>query len=183
MDPPWSYGDRLPGPGRGAAKYYETLSTREILAMPGLVDFNLASDAHVYVWTTNSFVQEAYELLAAFDAVHKTNITWVKVKKGRHPEVEAEDADGEVLDDSDLTMGMGHSWRGVTEHCLFGIKGRLPAQVHNLHNVIVAERGVHSEKPRVFYERVEQLSPGPYLELFARGGRPGWTSWGNEADT
>jgi len=179
IDPPWRYGDRLPGPGRGAEKHYPTLSQNELLWMTRLVDFNLATNAHVYIWTTNSFVPEAYELMEWFDAEHKTNITWVKVKNG-HVAYDRE-VEAYALDQSDVRMGMGHYWRGAAEHCLFGVRGRLPAKVHNLTNVVVSEQGKHSQKPRVFYDLVEQMSPGPYLEIFARDqGRLGWTAWGNE---
>lgn len=39
-------------------------------------------------------------------------------------------------------------------------------------------RGTHSEKPPSFLDIVEQVSPGPYVELFARAPRLGWDSWG-----
>lgn len=191
IDPPWKYGDKLPGPGRGAEKHYSTLSQDELLWMSHLVDFKIADDAHIYIWTTNSFVQEAYELMAWFDAEHKTNITWVKVKKGQgRSEIEPVPdqmnqgtQEKHIIEEADVRMGMGHSWRGATEHCLFGVRGRQPALVHNLHNVIIAEQGRHSEKPRAFYEKVEQISPGPYLDIFARGqGRLNWTGWGDEVE-
>ena len=132
IDPPWHYGDRLPGPKRGASKFYETMTLDQIASLNLPVN---REGAHVYLWTTNSFLREAFEIMAGWDVAYKTMITWVKVTKSARIE------GGEVLYPDGVRMGMGHSWRGATEHCLFGVVGRLPALVRDQHNVIVAPRG------------------------------------------
>ena len=80
-------------------------------------------------------------------------------------------------------IGLGYYWRGQTESCLFGVMGKLPAMVRTESTLIgkgIVPRRRHSQKPEVFFEEVERVSPGPRLELFSRAKRPGWTCWGNE---
>ncbi len=81
------------------------------------------------------------------------------------------------------SYGMGNYYRGSTEHVLFGVRGSLPLDRHDLGTHFEADRpGKHSSKPPEFYEMVESASPGPYLEMFARDLRPGWKVWGAEAE-
>lgn len=47
---------------------------------------------------------------------------------------------------------------------------------------MVTRKREHSRKPDELYDIIEQCSPGPYLELFARHKREGWSQWGNEVD-
>ena len=171
VDPPWHYGDRLPGPKRGASKFYDTMSVEQIASLDLPIN---REGAHVYLWTTNSFLRDALEIMAGWGVAYKTMITWVKVKKAA--------SGGEVLNPEDVRIGMGHSWRGATEHCLFGVVGRLPALVRDQHNVIVATRGEHSRKPDTFYEKVVRLSPGPRLNMFARSAREGFDGQGDQYD-
>ena len=156
-DPPWRFNDNLPGGGRGAAKHYECMSMEDIrnLKVP------VAENAHLYLWSPNWFCMtgEANSVLVAWGFRPITILTWAKDK-----------------------IGMGHYFRNDTEQCLFGVKGKLKPLCRSLRTSYHAPRRAHSEKPIGFvYDRVERLSPGPYLELFARGERDGWDCWGFEA--
>jgi N6-adenosine-specific RNA methylase IME4 len=137
----------------------------EIKALPIPADDN----AHLYLWTTNAFMREAHEVAEAWGFKPKTIVTWVKTK---------------VADRASVSMRMGYYFRGATEHCLFAVRGKMRLNVRNLPTAFLWPRiGQHSRKPDAFFEMVETATPGPYLELFARRARPGWTVWGNEVDT
>ena len=151
----------------GAAEaHYQTLSMREIAALPvrNLADEN----AHLFLWVTvprlygdrgdRSFTP--VDVMEAWGFEFKTMLTWVKSG----------------------SPGMGWYFRGQTEHILFGVEGHLPIlPAIRQPNYLVAPRSGHSGKPDAFGDLVEQVSPGPYLELFARRQRLGWDTWGNEA--
>lgn len=162
-DPPWPYGDRLMSGGgprrktRGAANHYTVMSLNDIIALP--VATSAAENAHLYLWATNAFVEEAHVVARAWGFTTKTLVTWVKPQ-----------------------IGMGRYFRNSTEHVLFGVRGSLPPLRRNCPTAFTAARRKHSQKPDEFYAIVESMSPGPYLELFARARREGWVSWGNELD-
>ena len=123
----------------------------------------VAPNAHLYLWTTNNFLPDALRVVEAWGFEYKTLITWVKDR-----------------------MGLGQYFRGITEHCLFAVRGTLPYRTLDSggraqgRTVIDAPKTEHSEKPVELYEMIERVSWPPYLELFARTQRPNWTSWGNE---
>ncbi len=157
-DPPWACGDEGDNPlfGRGGLPY-ASLPFEQIAVMPvvGLAEPN----AHLWLWTTNRSQRKAYELLDAWGFRHASTLTWVKPK-----------------------FGLGNYLRGQTEHVLFGARGALPFQRHDVGTASSADRPRrHSQKPDAFYELVETCSPGPLLELFAREPRRAWTVWGAEA--
>lgn len=162
-DPPWSYNDKLhsgnTGFGkrgiRGAANHYETATTAEIGLIP--VGTWAENDAHLYLWTTNAFMEEAHALARQWGFAQKTILTWVKPQ-----------------------IGMGHYYRNSTEHVLFCVRGSLKVLRHDMPTHFVAPRGPHSQKPDSFYDMVESMSPGPYLDVFARRHRMGWSVYGNE---
>lgn len=164
-DPPWQYGNTST---RGAAEdHYGTMTIAELCELP--VEERTADEAHLYLWTTNGFLREAFELVDAWGFTYKTCLTWVKPQ-----------------------MGMGNYFRSSTEHVLFGARGGLRTRERNIVNWFEAKRGKHSAKPETFYELVQKASPGPYMEMFARCRRDsqlfcrcsrcrlGWTVWGNE---
>lgn len=124
-------------------------------------------DAHLYLWTTNTFIVEAHELARAWGFHPITVLTWVKTKH-----------EGELLR---VSMKTGYYFRGATEHIIFGVRGSLRLQTkEGLPTAFLWPRLGHSVKPDDFYDLVEKASPGPYLELFARRNRLGWDTWGNE---
>lgn len=180
-DPPWPYHssdlkaapDHRPntwdGPTGGVAakERYGLLSMDDILWLPVR---RLASDnAHLYLWTTNSFMVEAHQVARAWGFEPKTIITWVKHKKN---------------DPETASMKMGYWFRSATEHVLFCVRGslRLKDKVC-LPTWFYHDRQAHSAKPPAFLDMVERASPGPYLEVFARSVRPGWDVWGNEVQS
>lgn len=148
---------------RTAEAHYPTMEVSEIAALPVA---DLADDnAHLYMWVTNPVLTEQrtdrrpMEVVRAWGFEPKTLLTWVKPK-----------------------WGMGFFYRGRTEHVVFAVRGRCPiAPELREANVFEAPCGRHSEKPDAFMDMVERVSPGPYLELFARRQRFGWDTWGNEA--
>lgn len=161
-DPPWNEagGGQIK---RGADRHYPLMKTREICALP--VRRWAAPDAHLYLWVTNNFLEDGLEVVAAWGFRYVTTITWMKDR-----------------------MGIGQYFRGLTEHCLFCARGRVPYQLtedgHRLQGVtgfFEAPRGEHSAKPAELRRMAERVSPGPRLEMFARQPTAGWDVWGNEA--
>jgi N6-adenosine-specific RNA methylase IME4 len=159
LDPPWPYGDRINAKNRGAANHYGLMSIEALKALALPLQQIAEANSHLYLWTTNSFLEEAFVLMRAWGWAYKTTRTWVKPQ-----------------------IGMGHYYRNNTEHVLFGVRGRLPAGVRNLPTAFTAPRSHHSAKPETFYRDVQLMSPGAYIELFARQERAGWTTLGNELD-
>ena len=154
-DPPWPYRDRLPGPARGAATHYGLLTLDDIKAFPLPA---LADDARLFLWTTGNFLRSAFDVMEAW-GFRDTGAQFVWHKIGR--------------------MGMGHRVRVEHEYVLIGERGRPPVLAHDVRSVVTAPRGEHSEKPEQLYQSIARLSPGPYVELFARAQRAGWQCYGD----
>ena len=153
-DPPWRYGTRTPtstAKARRAAAdaHYATMTVEDICA----IQVPAADDAHLYLWATNPLLREAFDVVAAWGFTYRTTLTWLKTG----------------------ALGMGFYFRGDTEHVLFATRGSSPiAAANRRRNWFHAQRTRHSVKPDAFYDLVEQVSPGPYLEIFARRARFGW---------
>jgi N6-adenosine-specific RNA methylase IME4 len=133
------------------------MSIEQIEALPisDLADKN----AHIYLWITNRSLSKGFRLLEAWGFRYVTCLTWIKP-----------------------SFGMGNYFRGSTEHVLFGVRGSLPLLRADVGTHFAAPRpGEHSSKPDAFYKLVESCSPGPWLEMFSRQQRPGWTTWGAES--
>lgn len=142
------------------------MSLDEICDMP--VESIVADDAHLYLWVPSAMLPEGLKVMSAWGFRYTTSITWLKTRLDGEP-------DG---------SGVGFYFRNATESLLFGVRGTLrtlPAG-RSMTNVLMARRREHSRKPSEAYWLVEQSSPGPRLELFARQMRPGWVSWGDESD-
>jgi N6-adenosine-specific RNA methylase IME4 len=186
-DPPWQYGDRLPpteaGGERGAAGQYHVMTTDAIcaLAQPGeIAGFPIADHAVLYCWVTNSFLLngDGARVCKAWGFEPKQLITWVK---GRLVIIPCPDASG-IMPSWVLNVGLGRYTRGCTEHIILATRGQATKLIleHNIPNVFMAPRTRHSAKPEAQYGMVERLTSGPYLELFARQNRAGWTSFGDQ---
>lgn len=158
MDPPWN--ERGCGRiKRGADRHYPLLKAPEILAVILKASvWRPAPDCHLYCWTTNNHVPDGIWLVEALGFRYITLLTWAKDR-----------------------FGLGQYFRGKTEQLIFGVRGRLPAQVRNEDTLITSPRRRHSAKPEKAYEKIERVSPGPRLEMFTDIERPGWDAWGNEA--
>ena len=168
-DPPWRFQNRT---GKMAPEHrrlarYETMTLDDICSLPVA---DIADErAHLYLWVPNALLPDGLKVMEAWGFTYKTNIIWEKIRKDGGP-------DG---------RGVGFYFRNVTEMILFGTRGkniRTLAPGRSQVNFIEERKREHSRKPDKQYEIIEACSPGPFLELFARGTRPGWTIWGNEAD-
>jgi N6-adenosine-specific RNA methylase IME4 len=139
----------------------------EVAEIAGMPLPDLEPNAHLYLWTTNSFMVAAHEIAASWGFTPKTICTWVKTHHD---------------DSGKASMKTGYYFRGATEHFLFCVRGSLRLNTtEGLPTAYLWPRLPHSVKPEAFYDLVEQASPGPYLELFARRNRLGWDTWGNES--
>ena len=164
-DPPWRFNDKLPGPGRGADKHYQTIETDG-----GITSFaipEMADDSVLFMWRVSAMVEDAYRVVRAWGFVPKTEIVWRKQTKNnkRH-------------------FGMGRIVRAEHETCIIATRGSPKVKNHNTRSVFDAVAvKKHSKKPAEFYDIIESLFDGPYVELFARNKRIGWDSFGNELTT
>ena len=165
-DPPWQFANRTGkmAPEHRRLSRYGTMTLEEILALP--VEQLAAEQSHLYLWVPNALILEGLRVMEAWGFTYKTNLVWMKVRKDGAP-------DG---------RGVGFYFRNVTELILFGVRGSLrtlPPGRRQV-NALVTRKREHSRKPDEQYRLIEECSPGPYLELFARHARPGWSQWGNE---
>lgn len=175
VDPPWPQKGGGPALGRelwldsnGPSKPmpYRTMTVDEIAALP-VGRLAHSEGAHLYLWATNRFLPDAYRVLAAWGFAYSTTLVWAKTPMGG---------------------GLGGAYGISTEFILYARRGAVRTQsrvVGTWHRWKrpYCERGKpqHSAKPADFYSMVEQVSPGPYVELFARQARPGWDAWGDQA--
>jgi N6-adenosine-specific RNA methylase IME4 len=167
-DPPWQFQNRTGkiAPEHRRLSRYGTLTLDEISALP--IGQITAPVSHVYLWVPNAMLPHGLAVLASWGFAYKSNIVWHKIRKDGGP-------DG---------RGVGFYFRNVTELILFGVKGknaRTLSPGRRQVNYLATRKREHSRKPDEQYEIIEACSPGPFLELFARGRRKGWTAWGSEA--
>jgi N6-adenosine-specific RNA methylase IME4 len=152
-DPPWTYDNQ--GTRASTRKHYATLTVEQLCALP--IKSLAAPKAHLHLWTTNAFLFDCPALFDAWGFEFKGTFIWTKPQ-----------------------LGLGNYWRNSHELMLLGVRGGLTARNHGLSSWIQADRKTHSAKPEQIRDLIEQLSPGPYLELFGRAQAPGWVVWGNE---
>ncbi|PJN95778.1 S-adenosylmethionine-binding protein [Amaricoccus sp. HAR-UPW-R2A-40] len=168
-DPPWRFVNRTGkvAPEHRRLSRYGTMPVEEIAALP--VAAHLEDPAHCYLWVPNALLPEGLQVLAAWGFEYKSNIVWHKVRK----------------DGGSDGRGVGFYFRNVTELLLFGTRGRNARTLQpgrRQVNLFGTRKREHSRKPDEQYGIIEGCSWGPYLELFGRGVRKGWTVWGNQAD-
>jgi len=167
-DPPWRFANRTGkmAPEHRRLSRYGTMTVDEIAAMP--VGRVAATTAHLYLWVPNALLPEGLRVMEAWGFQYKTNVVWHKLRK----------------DGGSDGRGVGFYFRNVTEMILFGVRGknaRTLAPGRRQVNYVGTRKREHSRKPDEQYAIIEACSPGPYLELFARGTRHGWATWGDEA--
>lgn len=167
-DPPWRFVNRTGkmAPEHRRLSRYGTLSAEEIAALP--VAAIIDQPAHLYLWVPNALLPDGLLVMEAWGFRYKSNIVWHKLRK----------------DGGSDGRGVGFYFRNVTELLLFGVRGknaRTLAAGRTQVNYVGARKREHSRKPDEQYGIIESCSPGPFLELFARGARPGWAAWGNQA--
>lgn len=170
-DPPWPFKDKLPGKTRGAARRYNTLSVDDIC---NLEMQPIADDALLFLWRVSSMVEEAYRVCRAWGFVPKSELVWVKTSS---PFVTPPPG---FFPRTSMHFGMGRYVRASHETCIIARRGRAAVKNKSIRSVFHAPVGPHSAKPDEFYRLVEELSDGPYLELFARQRRHRWVCLGNE---
>jgi len=155
-DPPWPY-EGMSAPWRSAVTaHYDLMSLADIKALPVA---DMAEDAsHLYLWAVLPQMRQAFDVMGAWGFTPSTMVTWCKPGPG-----------------------LGAGWRGNTEHLLVGRRGNLRFDGVGRGTWFQASRLTHSRKPELFLDLIEEMSPAPRLELFARRNRLGWDTWGNEA--
>ena len=168
-DPPWQFQNRTGkmAPEHKRLSRYPTLSLKEIEDLP--VKDVSAKRAHLYLWVPNALLAEGLNVMEKWGFTYKSNIVWYKIRKDGGPD----------------RRGVGFYFRNVTEVILFGVRGtniRTLQPGRSQENIISSQKREHSRKPDEQYKLIESCSWGPYLELFGRGTREGWTTWGNQAE-
>jgi N6-adenosine-specific RNA methylase IME4 len=166
-DPPWSF-EVYSGKGkqRSAERHYNTMALDEIKALP--VASLAADDCVLLLWTVCPELPGALAVIEAWAFDYKTvGLDWIKQNRS-----------GEGI-----FTGMGYWTRANSELRLLATRGRPQRRSMDVHQVIMASVGKHSAKPEEAHKRIERLLAGPYLELFARTKRDGWTTWGDEVES
>lgn len=168
-DPPWQFTNKTGkvAPEHHRLSRYPTMTLDDIKAIP--VASACDDTAHLYMWVPNALLPEGIEVLRAWGFNYKSNIVWHKLRK----------------DGGSDGRGVGFYFRNVTELLLFGVRGKNARTLQpgrTQVNYMGTRKREHSRKPDEQYPLIQSCSPGPYLEMFARGERPGWAIWGNQAD-
>lgn len=154
-DPPWDIQQKG---ARGAEQHYDLMTLDRIKAMP--ISDLMEDDAHLWLWVTNATLRDGYDVAEAWGFTVRSPLTWVKFR-----------------------LGLGNYLRNSTEHLLFATRGKAPVQYRAQPTWINAPVTDHSHKPEEQYALIERVSPGPYLELFARRqplSTSDWSVWGNQ---
>lgn len=168
-DPPWRFQNRTGkmAPEHRRLSRYSTMTLEDIYELP--VATIAAEQSHLYLWVPNALLGEGLEVMRRWGFTYKSNIVWYKVRKDGGPD----------------RRGVGFYFRNVTELVLFGIRGRNNRTLkpgRTMPNLIGTRKRRHSQKPDEMWHVVEQCSPGPRLELFARHYRYGWHQWGDQVE-
>ena len=164
-DPPWAFNSWSHDgvlPSRTAKPHYGTMTADELRALP--IGDLAAPDCALFMWIVDYHIPQALAVGEAWGFTFKTAVfQWVKSREHYNP-----------------VPGMGYWTRKQTEQCWLFTRGSPKRLSKGVEQIIYCPRGQHSAKPDIQYERIEALVGGPYLELFARSKRPGWSAWGNE---
>lgn len=162
-DPPWLErgGGKIK---RGADKHYRLMATKEIIKLRPLIDKLADENCHLYLWVTNNFLPDGLEVMKSWGFRYITKITWLKDR-----------------------IGLGQYFRGMTEDCLFGVKGKVPYKIIDGKRQqgvtgFTASKSKHSQKPEEMRRMIEGVSYAPFVELFARNTTDGWDTLGFEVD-
>lgn len=181
-DPAWTFKVRsLLGEGRSPKRYYETMSLDAICELP--VKDLAAKNCHLFLWTTGPGLRQAFRVIDAwgfrFSAI---GFVWIKLRRKVEDDGRQFSIVRPVLLENNLHVGLGFTTRKNAEIVLLARKGA-PKRISNaVREVILAPVREHSRKPDEMYRRVTEYCQGPYVDLFARQRREGWTSWGFEID-
>lgn len=168
-DPPWRFQNSTGkvAPEHKRLNRYGTMTLDGIKHLP--VSEVAADTAHLYLWVPNALLPDGLAVMQAWGFTYKSNVVWHKIRK----------------DGGSDGRGVGFYFRNVTELLLFGVRGknaRTLAPGRTQVNMMQTRKREHSRKPDEQYDLIESCSPGPFLEMFGRGVRKGWTTWGDQAD-
>lgn len=168
-DPPWQFQNRTGkmAPEHKRLSRYPTMTLQEIKDLP--VEAIVKDTAHLYLWVPNALLPDGLAVMSHWGFTYKSNLIWYKVRKDGGPD----------------RRGVGFYFRNVTEVILFGVRGKNARTLQpgrSQENIISTQKREHSRKPDEQYDLIEACSPGPFIELFARGPRKGWFGWGNQAE-
>ena len=164
-DPPWRYDEGFPTQSRTSGKWSGDVTTKalpysgmDMDAIKALPVADLAAVTRLFLWTTNRYIPDAFDVMAAWGFAYKQTLVWHK---------------------RDGNMG-GSVAPCSAEFLLVGVMGSPPVLTKAAAAVISAPQAKqHSRKPQAFLDLAEAVSPGPYVELFARAPRLGWDHWGH----
>lgn len=180
-DPAWQPKDALPGPKRGASKHYKTMPTRDICALSYRFPL-IADDALLFCWRLSSMPFDGLDVCRAWGFEPVSEIVWVKTPAINLPKLVGAGATEVFEQARRVRILLGHYVRLSHETCIIAARPGAASRIqsHSIPSVFFAPLGAHSEKPAAFFDLVEALAPGPYLELFARKARgPRWTAIGD----
>jgi N6-adenosine-specific RNA methylase IME4 len=168
-DPPWQFTNRTGkmAPEHKRLNRYSTMTLQDIKDLP--VEAIVNDTAHLYLWVPNALLPDGLAVMSHWGFTYKSNLIWYKIRKDGGPD----------------RRGVGFYFRNVTEVILFGVRGKNARTLQpgrSQENIISTQKREHSRKPDEQYDLIESCSPGPFVELFARGPRKGWFSWGNQAE-
>jgi N6-adenosine-specific RNA methylase IME4 len=168
-DPPWQFTNRTGkmAPEHKRLSRYPTMTLQDIKDLP--VEAMVNDTAHLYLWVPNALLPDGLAVMSHWGFTYKSNLIWYKIRKDGGPD----------------RRGVGFYFRNVTEVILFGVRGKNARTLQpgrSQENIISTQKREHSRKPDEQYDLIEACSPGPFVELFARGPRKGWFSWGNQAE-
>ncbi len=168
-DPPWQFQNRTGkmAPEHKRLSRYSTMTLQDIKDLP--VEAITKKRAHLYLWVPNALLAEGMQVMEHWGFQYKSNLIWYKIRKDGGPD----------------RRGVGFYFRNVTEMILFGVKGkdiRTLQPGRSQENIISSRKREHSRKPDEQYDIIESCSWGPFIELFGRGVRDGWATWGNQAE-
>jgi len=168
-DPPWQFTNRTGkmAPEHKRLNRYPTMSLQDIKDLP--VEAVVKDTAHLYLWVPNALLPDGLAVMSHWGFTYKSNLIWYKIRKDGGPD----------------RRGVGFYFRNVTEVILFGVRGKNARTLQpgrSQENIISTQKREHSRKPDEQYDLIEACSPGPFIELFARGPRKGWFGWGNQSE-
>lgn len=196
-DPPWDYAGKTPPWRSTSEQTYALMTVEAITALP--VSDLATDDAHLYLWAVLPMMREAFDVVSAWGFAPETVLTWCKPGPG---------LGGGFRGNTEHLIVARRGWSSVNPTCAdcggrargarrcscerpsWRVRGE-PLGEHEVQRRsfldtadgtwYAAPRGAHSEKPDLFMDLIERMSPAPRLEMFARRDRLGWETWGNES--
>lgn len=182
VDPPWTFKSYAASKNiksdRHVERHYRTMTLADIKALP-IADLASADGTHLFLCATGPCLSQAFDVLKAWGFKYSSvAFTWIKLKRSH------DSNQLRVLPsaDGDFHVGLGFTTRKNAEFVLLGRRGNARRISKKVRELIIAPVREHSRKPDELYTRIEEYACGPYLDLFGRQERPGWTVRGDQSD-